>query len=147
MRGAWIAGLVFLGAVSGTVPPAAGVGPLRAVQVFVAFEQRIDTRAREQYLRERAGTPVAGAGTVEAVIPRTFYDSSISDRNPAVVLLYVSAGRKVACGLPAVPDRQALAGPLKEGKRVAFRGVLADIQDWGRWTTLYLSDCSVHAVR
>ena len=146
MRGTWIAGLVLLGAV-GALPRAAESGVLRAVQVFVAFEQRIDSGAREEYLREQAGTPVTGAGTVEAVIPRTFYDSSISDRNPAVVLLYVSAGRKVACGLPAVPDREALSGVLREGKRVSFRGVLADIQDWGRWTTLYLSDCSVHGMR
>ena len=146
MRGTWIAGLVLLGAV-GALPRAAESGVLRAVQVFVAFEQRIDSGAREEYLREQAGTPVTGAGTVEAVIPRTFYDSSISDRNPAVVLLYVSAGRKVACGLPAVPDREALSGTLREGKRVSFRGVLSDIQDWGRWTTLYLSDCSVHGMR
>ncbi len=147
MRGTWIAGLILLGATAPPLPHAAESSALRAVQVFVAFEQRIDSGAREQYLREQAGTPVTGAGTVEAVIPRTFYDASIPDRNPAVVLLYVSAGRKVACGLPAVPGREALSGLLKEGKGVSFRGVLVDIQDWGRWTTLYLSDCSVHAVR
>ncbi len=147
MPATWIAGLMVLAGAS-ALPrtPAAGEA-VRAVQVFVAFEQRIGPEAREQYLGDHAGTRVTGAGTVEAVIPRTFYDSSISDRNPAVVLLYVSAGRKVACGLPAVPDREALSGFLREGKRVSFRGVLADIQDWGRWTTLYLSDCSVHGAR
>ena len=124
MRRIWIAGLALL---AGALPRPAEPAALRAVQVFVAFEQRVDREARDEYLRERAGTPVTGAGTVEAVIPRTMYDSAISDRNPAVVLLYVSAGRKVACGLPAVPDRQALSGFLREGKRVSFRGTLTDL--------------------
>ncbi|RMG92361.1 MAG: hypothetical protein D6708_06695 [Candidatus Dadabacteria bacterium] len=121
---------------------AANREPLRAVQVFVAFGQLVSPAEREGYLRERAGAPVEGAGAVEALLPRTYYDTSVPDRNPAVLLLQVSPGRKVACGLPELPDapgRQA----LQEGRKVSFRGTLVDAHDWGAWTTLYLADCAV----
>ncbi|GAB6064794.1 hypothetical protein [Deferrisoma palaeochoriense] len=115
---------------------------LKAVQVFVAFGQLVSPAKREGYLRERAGTPVEGAGAVEALLPRTYYDTSVPDRNPAVLLLQVSPGRKVACGLPRLPDAED-RNDVREGTRVSFRGTLVDAHDWGEWTTLYLADCSV----
>lgn len=117
---------------------------LRAVQVFVALEQRAQGAAQAEYLKSNAGGLVEGAGHLEAVFPRTYFDTSVPHTNPVVALIQVGSGRKVVCGLlrPLTAEETAR---LPEGSDVAFRGKLADAHDWGEWQTLYLSDCAVHA--
>lgn len=117
--------------------------PLRAVQVFVALSQRPDQASRHEYLKTRSGRTVEGAGHIEAVLPRSYYDTSVPDSNPVVVLLQMSPGRKVVCGLPRLPTPESLE-EMAEGTSAAFRGNLVDFQDWGEWSTLYLSECSMH---
>jgi hypothetical protein len=116
---------------------------LRAIQVFVTLGQKLDTETRHQYLREQAGKTVGGAGHLEVVMTRTYFDTSVPDSNPAVALIQVSPGRKVTCGLPQLLSREQLE-ELKEGTPVSFRGRLVDAQDWGEWSTIYLGDCSLH---
>lgn len=116
---------------------------LRAVQVFVALGQRPEEAARIEYLKANAGSRVDGAGHIEAIIPRTYFDTSVPDANPVVALIQVGPGRKVACGLPRPPSPEDLR-TFREGADVAFRGKLVDGHDWGEWQTLYLGDCSVH---
>jgi hypothetical protein len=43
--------------------------------VFVTLGQKLDTDTRHQYLREQAGKSVGGAGHLEAVMPRTYFDT------------------------------------------------------------------------
>ncbi len=116
---------------------------LRAVQVFVSLAQRTAPGARAEYLKANAGRQVGGAGSVEAVLPRAYYDTSVPDANPAVALIQIAPGRKVACGLPRVMGEKEL-GTFPEGTPVTFRGKLADAHDWGEWSTLYLGDCALH---
>ncbi len=116
---------------------------LRAVQVFVALGQRPEEAARVEYLKANAGSPVDGAGHIEAIIPRTYFDTSVPDANPVVALIQVGPGRKVACGLSRSPSPEQLR-TFREGADVVFRGKLVDGHDWGEWQTLYLGDCSVH---
>lgn len=131
-------------ALGGTAAAQSPRDHLTAVQVFVALAQRTGEGEREEYLKAHAGRVVAGAGHVEAVIPRTYFDTSVPPHNPAVALIQVSDGRKVACGLPAPLTSGEFAG-FREGSPLAFRGQLADGIPWGEWTTLYLSDCQIQA--
>lgn len=143
MRGPWGA-LAAAGAFAvGVTSWAPAAEPVPAAQVFVAFAQRLAEAERHAYLAEHAGRPVEATGHVEALLPRTYFDTSVPDNNPAVLLVQVAPGRKVACGLPALPSRSEM-GRYREGTPVALRGALVDAQDWGRWTTLYLSGCSAH---
>ncbi|MHB8762826.1 MAG: hypothetical protein ACYDA8_00560 [Deferrisomatales bacterium] len=140
-----LGGIVLAGAallMSSLPSPAPAGEPLAAAQVYVALSQRTEPGARADYLRLHAGLPVTGSGHLEAVLPRAYYDTSVPHHNSAVALIQVDSGRKVVCGLPKVttPDR---LGQLTEGLRVAFRGVLADAQDWGAWSSLYLADCAL----
>jgi hypothetical protein len=115
------------------------VPPLPAAEVFEAVAQKKTERARSQYLKEHAGAAVAGAGRLEALSPRSFYDTSVPDSDPMVALVELEVGRKTACGLPrSVMDS---LGWLREGSPVAFEGRLVDAQQWGNSTTLYLTGC------
>lgn len=126
-----------------SVGAAAPAETLRAVQVFVALEQRAQEAARAEYVKGNAGSLVDGAGHLEAVFPRTYFDTSVPHTNPVVALIQVGSGRKVVCGLLRVLTAEETAR-LPEGSDVSFRGKLADAHDWGEWQTLYLNDCAVH---
>lgn len=115
---------------------------LPASQVFVDLGQRTGAGNWAQYLRLHAGKRVEGAGNLEAVLPRSYYDTSVPHTNPVVALLHVGSGRKVVCGLPRVLSPEELR-QYREGSPVVFSGSLADAHDWGEWSTLYLTDCSL----
>lgn len=117
--------------------------PLKAVQVFVTLSQRPGEAERVSFLEETSGRLVEGAGHVEAVLPRAYFDTSVPHTNPVVALIQISTGRKVVCGLPKLLDRQELQ-EFAEGTAIQFRGTLVDAQDWGQWSTLYLGGCSLH---
>lgn len=115
---------------------------LVAAQVFVSLAQRPDPSARAEYLQRHAGQRVDGTGNVEAVLPRSYFDTSVPHTNPVVALLHVSAGRKVVCGLPRLLTQEEMR-EFPEGTPVSFFGNLADAQDWGEWSTLYLGECTL----
>ncbi|MEW6488147.1 MAG: hypothetical protein AB1578_09575 [Thermodesulfobacteriota bacterium] len=125
-----------------SLPVLAPAQDLPASQVFVNLGQRPDAGARAEYLRLHAGRRVEGTGNVEAVLPRSYYDTSVPHTNPAVALLHVGSGRKVVCGLPRLLSPEEMR-EYPEGSPVLFSGSLADAQDWGEWSTLYLSNCSL----
>ncbi len=124
-------------------PARAAQDPLKAVQVFVTLSQRTSETERADFLADTSGQAVEGAGFVEAVLPRSYFDTSVPHTNPAVALIQVSAGRKVVCGLPELLKKEELQ-KFAEGTAILFRGSLADAQDWGQWSTLYLGECSLH---
>jgi len=143
MRARAVLGTLAAAVVGNALAPApAPAQPLKAVQVFVAVAQRPEPKAREEYLKDHAGRAVEGAGHVEALTVRTYYDTSVPDSNSSVALIQVSPGRKVVCGLRRSLGRED-AQSFAEGTSVAFRGLLSDAHDWGEWTTLYLGDCSL----
>ncbi len=118
--------------------------PLSALQVFVGLAQRPGDAERGAYLKAHAGSAVDGTGLVEVVLPRTYFDTSVPATNPAVALIHVGPGRKVACGLPLALSPEELKR-FREGSSVAFRGHLVDGIPWGEWTTLYLGNCQLQS--
>jgi hypothetical protein len=125
-----------------SLPVLASAQDLPASQVFVNLGQRPDPGARAEYLQLHAGKRVEGMGNVEAVLPRSYYDTSVPHTNPVVALLHVGSGRKVVCGLPRLLSADEMR-QYPEGSPVGFSGNLSDAHDWGEWSTLYLSDCSL----
>jgi hypothetical protein len=96
--------------------------------------------ARPAYMQTNAGRAVGGRGRLEAAMPRATFDSSVPDSNPALAIIHLRPGRKATCGLRKPLTREQL-GTLREGVPVVFAGTLVDVQDWGDWQTVYLSDC------
>ncbi|MBI5015120.1 MAG: hypothetical protein HZB55_06460 [Deltaproteobacteria bacterium] len=120
---------------------AGAVDPVSAASVYEDLAQRAVGRARSEYLRAAAGSPVSGSGRLEALSPRSFYDTSVPDSNPMVALIELEPGRKAACGLPrSVMDS---LGWLRDGSPVAFEGRLVDAQQWDGSMTLYLTACTL----
>lgn len=123
-------------------PGPAAAQDLVAAQVFVSLAQRPDPGERAEYLKLHAGRHVEGTGNVEAVLPRSYFDTSVPHTNPVVALLHVGSGRKVVCGLPRLLTQDEMQ-KFPEGAPVSFFGILADAQDWGEWSTLYLGNCTL----
>lgn len=144
-RGAVVLRAVISGAAAGALfvqAPLAASPTVTAAQVFERLASLSLPAEREAYLASSGGTAVNGQGWVEAVLPRTYYDTSVPDANPTVALIELGHGRKIACGLSYVPSREEFHR-LSEGVAIGFRGALVDAQAWDAWTTLYLGNCSL----
>lgn len=121
--------------------PSLAADPLTAQHVFVSLARKTTDRARAEYLKAKAGCPIRGVGHLEALTPRTYYDTSVPDSDPMVAVLKIDQGRVAACGLPrSVMDS---LGWLREGSPVVFEGRLVDAQGWDGTATLYLTRCSI----
>ncbi len=123
------------------VPHLCAAGEMKADEVFARFAREANEKGRNAFLKANAGTTVDGAGNLEAMTPRRYFDTSIPASDATVALIQVAPDRKVVCGLPrTIFDT---LGWLREGAAVGFEGKLADAHDWGQWTTLYLSGCEL----
>jgi len=125
-----------------TLWAASAAAGLAADDLAFEFFNQKGPDARRAYLQAAAGSVVQGRGRIDSVLARAFYDTSVPDSNPTVVLIQVAPGRKVICGLLRRPTPELLR-ELPETRAVSFEGRLVDAQVWADSITLYLSDCVI----